>query len=219
LSQTLFPEISEISAKKDLQHVSELINTGLSYAGLFLIPGFVGGAIIGKRILRIYGSDFTQAWSVLTILIAAALIQTYQKQITNTLNAVDRPDLAFRVNIVFIISNVVLNIALIYFYGWIGAAIATAFSVAISLFLGYHYLSGIVQFELPIGEIINQLSASIIMAVVVISGLWIEIAYLNIGYNLIVTLFLVSIGAATYFIVLINISSQFRDTVNSNLSM
>lgn len=219
LSQTLFPEISKLSAEDDLEYVSELINSGLSYAGLFLIPGLVGGAILGNKILRIYGSDFTQAWLVLTILIAAALIQSYQAQITNTLNAIDHPELSFRVNITFITANVILNIALIYIYGWTGAAVATASSVAISLCVAYYYLSSIVQFDIPVREIINQSFAAILMAVVVLAGIHIETVYLSIDQNIAVLFSLVLTGATVYFAILFVISAQFRDTVSNNLSV
>lgn len=217
LSQTLFPEISKLSAQESPDHISNLVNSGLSYAGLFLIPGIVGGAILGKRILRIYGSDFTQAWLVLVILIAAALIQSYQNQFTSALNAVDRPELSFRVNIVFISANIILNIVLIVLYGWVGAAVATATSVAISLCIAYYYLSTVVQFEVPIMEICYQSAAALIMGVIVIAGLRFEDTYLNIGHNMTVLLSLVSIGAVVYFIIFLAISYQFRDTVTSNL--
>lgn len=217
LTQTLFPEMSKLSAEKNLDRISNLINSGLSYAGLFLIPGIVGGAILGKRILRIYGSDFTQAWTVLVILIAAALIQSYQSQLTSALNATDRPELAFRVNMVFIASNIILNIVLIVIYGWIGAAVATASSVAISLGIAYYYLSTIVQFAIPVREICYQSTAALVMGIVVIVGLRFEDAFLNIGHNVAVLLSLITIGAVVYFVILFAISFQFRDTVTNNL--
>lgn len=217
LRQTLFPEISKLSAGGNPDSVSNLINSGLSYAGLFLIPGLVGGALLGERILRIYGSDFTQAWLVLIILIAAALVQSYQSQFTNALNAIDRPELAFRVNLAFIAGNIILNVLLIFFYGWIGAAVATASSVVISLCLAYYYLSKIIQFGIPIKEIGYQSAAAIVMGVVVLGSLRFEAAYLNIGHNLGIILSLVIIGAAVYFIALLIISSQFRITVTDNL--
>lgn len=217
VSQTLFPEMSKIAAEDDPESVSELLEAGLSYAGLFLIPGLIGGSILGERILRIYGPDFQQAETVLAILIVATLVQAYQAQFTTTLNAIDRPNLAFRVNVVFIGANLLLNVVLIYFYGWIGAAVATASSVVISLCVAYYYLSSIVTVNIPAGEIGNQWLAGVLMGGVVFAGLQFEAAYLNIGHNLAVVLSLVALGAAVYFIVLLIISSQFRVTVRDNL--
>lgn len=217
VSQTLFPEMSKIAATDDQEAVSELLDAALSYAGLFLIPGLIGGGILGERILRIYGPDFTQAGTVLAILIVATLVQAYQAQFTTTLNAIDRPDLAFRVNIVFVGANLLLNVILIYFYGWIGAAVATASSVVISLCVAYYYLSSIVRVDIPVGEIGNQWVAGVLMGGVVFAGLRFEAAYLNIGHNVAVVLSLVALGATVYFAILLAISSQFRVTVADNL--
>lgn len=217
MSQTLFPEMSKISSTYDPEAVSELLNTALSYAGLFLIPGLIGGSILGERILRIYGPDFTQAEIVLAILIVATLIQAYQAQFTTTLNAIDRPDLAFRVNMVFVGANLILNVILIYFYGWIGAAVATASSVAISLCVAYHYLSSIIRINIPIVEIGNQWIAGVLMGGVVFIALRFEDTYINIGHNVVVILSLVALGAAVYFAALLAISAKFRATISDNL--
>jgi O-antigen/teichoic acid export membrane protein len=217
LSQTLFPEMSELSVKEDRAAVADLLDPALSYAGIILIPGLVGGGILGERILRIYGPDFTQAGVVLTVLIVATLFQAYQKQYTTTLNAVDRPDLAFRVNVVFIVANVVLNVILIYLHGWIGAAVATAGSVGSSLLLAHYYLSRVVDFEVPVAELGKQWFAAGVMGGLVLGGLQIETTYVQIGHHLLEVVLLVGFGAGVYFLVLFGLSSRFRDTVSQNL--
>lgn len=217
LSQTLFPEMSKISSEKSPKEVSSLLNTGLSYAGLFIIPGLVGGGILGERLLRIYGPDFVQARVVLVILIIATLVQSYQNQITTTLNAIDRPDLAFRVNIVFIGANIALNALLIYFFGWVGAAVATATSVFISFCIGYLYLESIVDFHIPVREILKQVLASAIMGVFVWSALVAEQEYIHIDHNLLLTFSLVILGAAVYIVSLLSLSATFRRVIKNNL--
>lgn len=217
LSQTLFPEMSLKSARGNSDSISDLLDYVLSYAGLFLIPGLIGGILLGDRILRIYGDDFTQATTVLSILIVAVLIQSYQSQLTNTINAIDRPDISFRVNVVFIVTNVILNIILIYFYGWIGAAIATTVSVAVSLTVAYVALSTLVEFSVPFGEIGRQWIASGFMGIVVYGLLWIESTYHLVGHNLAIVLTLVVTGASVYFLTLLGISIRFRTTVINNL--
>jgi O-antigen/teichoic acid export membrane protein len=217
VSQTLFPEMSKLSAADDPDAVAELLDTGLSYAGLFLIPGLIGGTLLAERILRIYGPEFVEAELVLSILIVATLVQAYQKQITTTLNAIDRPDLSFRVNVVFIGTNVVLNVVLIYLLGWIGAAVATASSVAISLVVGYYYLSTEINFSVPIVEHSKQWVAGGLMGAFVLGGLWFEEAYVNLGHNFGLVLSLIATGALVYFLVLFGLSARFRLTVIDNL--
>ncbi|GAA0511151.1 Membrane protein involved in the export of O-antigen and teichoic acid [Halorubrum aquaticum] len=217
LSETLFPEMSALSAEKGLDSVSDLFETALAYAGLILIPGLVGGILLGERLLLVYGEEFTRGATVLSVLILATLIQGYQRQFTATLNAVDRPDLAFRINAVFIVANVVLNVGLIPFYGVIGAAGATAASVGVSLVVAYATLSRVLEFSVPTDEIARQWVSAGAMGVVVYGLLQAESAYLDINSNLVIVLFLVFLGAGAYFLSLLGVSARFRKTVVDNI--
>lgn len=216
LRSTLFPEMSELAAERDPQAVSNIVEQSLTYAGLFLIPGLFGGAILGERILRIYGPEFPQGATVLSILIAANLLMGYQSQLLNTLNAIDRPDVAFRVNGVFVVSNLVFNVILIYLYGWIGAAVATTSSVAISLVMGYYYVSRIIDFSMPSVEIGKQWFAAVVMAILVSGGLYIENTYRVLEHNIATVLLLVGGGAVIYFTILLTLSSELREIVQRN---
>ena len=217
LSSTLFPEMSKLSAQQDKQATGDIVEQSLAYGGLFLIPGVFGGGILGERILQIYGPEFTQGATVLFVLIVSNLFMGYQNQLLNALNAIDRPDLSFRVNAVFVAGNISFNIVLIYLYGWIGAAIATASSTAISLLFSYYYTTKMISFELPKAEILRQGLAAAAMAVVVYGGLVFENSYRLVEHNVITVLFLVGTGAAVYFILLFGLSPRFRQTVDRNL--
>lgn len=217
LSETLFPEMSALSAEEGLDSIGNLFETSLAYAGLILIPGLVGGTLLGERLLGVYGEEFTRGATVLSVLILATLIQGYQRQFTATLNAVDRPDLAFRINAVFIAANVILNLGLIPFYGIFGAAAATAASVGISLIVAYLMISSILNFTVPMDEIARQWVSAGVMGVVVYGSHQVESAYFGIDSNLVVVLFLVCLGAGVYFLSLLKISRRFRKTVVDNV--
>ncbi|QSW99640.1 flippase [Haloterrigena alkaliphila] len=217
ISTTFFPEISELSSKRNTESVTDLVENALSYSGLLLIPGLVGGTIIGERLLRIYGEEFIQGTTILVVLIIANLIMSYQSQILNTLNAIDRPDLAFRANVVFVVGNLFLNVLLIYFYGWFGAAVATALSIAISLVVAHHYLQSIVDYAIPYTEISRQWIAAIVMGVIVYGGVHLENTYAVLGHNVATVILLVGIGASVYFVTLLGLSPRFRTTVDRNL--
>ncbi|SNR23912.1 flippase [Halorubrum vacuolatum] len=216
---TLFPELSKRSAAGDDEMVRTLTNDAITYAGLFLIPGIVGSAVIGDRLMRIYGDGFAIGAQVLTILLVGILAYSYNKQLLNTLNGIDRPDLAFRANAVFIGANLVLNIALVYTIGWIGAAIATATSAGIGLVVGYRYASTHVAFAVPYGEMGRQWIAALCMGVIVYVAR--ELGEANFGwidaYNAVFVVGLVGLGAAVYFTLLLGISARFRTTVADNL--
>jgi len=215
---TLFPELSKRSAADD-DTVSTLTTDALSYAGLFLIPGIVGSTILGDRLMRIYGDRFEIGAQVLPILLVGILAYSYHKQVLNTLNGIDRPDLAFRANAAFIGLNLILNLTLVYSIGWVGAAIATATSAAIGLMFSFHYASAHVAFSVPVSEIAYQWVAAFTMGVVVyaVRGFgeanWAWI----VNYNSIFVVGLVGLGAAVYFATLFGISTEFRTTVANNL--
>ena len=217
LQSTLFPEMSAISAEEDPQAVARIVEQSLSFGGLFLIPGLLGGALLGERILRLYGPEFPKGSTILTLLIVANLFMGYQNQLLNALNAIDRPDLAFRVNIVFVGANIMLNLGLIYLYGWVGAAVATTASVVISLVFAYQNVNAIIDFDMPTGEIGRQWFAAVIMALLVYSGLYVENTYRLLEHNAIVLFVLVIAGAGMYFLTLLGISTEFRETVDRNL--
>jgi O-antigen/teichoic acid export membrane protein len=217
ISTTLFPEMSKASENGNIEKVVDLLEKSLSYTGLFLIPGLVGAVLLGDRILLIYGESFTQATPVLVILIGAALFQSYQDQLKTTLNALDRPDLSFWLNMLFIVVNVVMNVVLIYTFGWVGAAVATALSVVVSLLAAYILLHSIIEFDIPFGEIGKQSTAALIMGGFVVMLLQIQTEYLQIPHNAIIVVTTVFLSAGVYFSVLYGISAKFRITVQDNL--
>ncbi len=217
IQTSLFPELSKRSAASDTEMIRTLTNDALSYAGLLLIPGIVGAAILGDRLMRVYGDGFEIGARVLTILLVGILAYSYNKQLLNTLNAIDRPDLAFRANAIFIGANIILNVALVYSIGWIGAAIATASSAAIGLVFGFYYTRQHVQFQVPVGEISRQGAAALIMGVVVSGARIVGESQWIAAYNELFVVLLVGLGALVYLIVLLIISKRFRTTVSRNL--
>lgn len=217
ISSAIFPEISNLTVGADSQDAAPILRDALRYAGVILIPGLVGAAAIGPRILHIYGQEFTAGATVLTLLVAAVLLRSYQKQLIATLGGIDRPDLTFNVNVTFVGSNIVLNLVLVYLYGWIGAAVATVLSAGIGTVLAYRYVASLIDFEIPFAVIRKQIVAAGACGVVAYGGRWIEDTYGVIQHNFMLVLLLASLGAAVYFGVLYVISAEFRTTVLNNL--
>ena len=216
IRNTLFPELSYADSTQQNESLSRLVSDSLTYSGLVAIPGVFGSLIVADRLLRIYGGEFTRGVAVLSLLVLAMLIYDYQNQFLNGLNAVDRPDIAFRVNAMFIVVNLVLNVALVYAFGWIGAAVATVIAASLGLVVSFGYLRTIIEFDVPISEVGRQLTAAVAMTLVVrATRLGIESTVSNI-HNTMFVVSLVMMGAGVYFAVLFAISSQFRTTVRNN---
>lgn len=213
---TIFPEISHADASGDTELISKLTTDSLAFIGLIAIPGMFGGVVLGDRILQIYGDEFTRGAVVLAILISATLIYSYQQQMLSIINGLDRPDVAFRINAVFIGLNVVLNIALVIWIGWLGAAIATAFSALIGLVLAFRILRSLIEFELPLRELSHQVGAAALMSIVVLGTRHFLEATDLVDHNALMVVGLVVLGAAIYFLSLIAISERFREILDKN---
>ncbi|WP_440770335.1 flippase [Natronorubrum sp. DTA28] len=217
ISTTLFPEMSKLSTEDDTKLINTLTNDALTFAGLFLIPGIVGATLLGDRLLLVYGPGLDIGAHVLVILLIAVLVYTYARQLLTTLNAIDRPDLAFRANGAFIVANVVLNFTLIYSIGWVGAAIATTLSATVGFSLGLYYADQLLDIRLPYNEVGRQWIAAVLMGIVVYAARELGEANPIAAYNEVFVVLLVGLGAIVYFAVLLTISSRLRTAVSDNL--
>lgn len=216
---TIFPEISYTSAQESEQAAATMVEDALSYTGLIAIPGLVGGLILDERLMRLYGPEFIQGTTVLWLLISATLVYSFQDQLMNALNGLNRPDLAFRINLVFIALNAGLNILLIWQFGIEGAAVATLFSAIVGLVLAYYTLQLLIDFRVPLTEPARQIVSAVFMGIVVFGGNEIIERADLINNNFLILFLLVGIGATLYFLTLLVISPQFRATVDRNIPM
>lgn len=205
ITQTLFPSMSSLDARDQRDEVAYLLNEGLVFAGFFAIPGLFGALVIGPRVLAVFGSAFGQGSLILLILIVARLANTFSTQLKNTINAVDRPDLGFRINAAFIAANLVLNLSLIPIFGWYGAAVATALSSVLALLLSYYYAETVLDgVTIPASELGFETIASIGMMGIVYALSRI------VPINEFTTIALVAIGAGVYLVVILGISVRIR---------
>ena len=217
IRKATFPEISRISAQEGEKSAAHLIEDSLAFGGLIIFPGLAGGFFLGERLLQIYGPEFVQGTAVLGLLILAVLFHSFQRMFMNSLNALNRPDLAFRINAIFIVVNLVLNVFLVITIGWVGAAIATVMSAAMGLVLAFRSLRTVVEFQVPRTEIGSQILAALLMG----GAVWAVLALIEetalIEHNVAIVLGLVTLGAGIYFTILASISKRFRATVWRNL--
>lgn len=207
---TLFPEISELSAENAYDDIHHFLNEGLVFTGFILIPGFFGALAIGEDVLRIYGPEFTEGIYLLLLLIGARTADAYATQLASAIDAVNRPDITFRINLTFIIVNLSLNVLFVYTFGWYGAAVATLLSGLVILVLAYRSLSTMIgRPNIPYGEIGKELAGGVLMFVCVYA---LDSLFPTGHYY---TLFLVSVGVAIYGGVMLAASRRIRSKATS----
>ena len=212
ISTALFPTFSELSTNNRHDEIRELLTEGLAFSGILTIPGLAGALAVGSRVLEIYGPEYGQGGIILVLLVIARLTNSYNGLFKNTINAIDRPEIGFRINAVVLGSNIILNLSLIPIFGWYGAAIGTASSATIGLFVGYYWVNQSISINIPYREIGLQIVASLVM-ILAVSGL-----SQVLGSGRIKTFVIVILAAAVYSVVLLSLSTTIREKTASILS-
>jgi O-antigen/teichoic acid export membrane protein len=205
IRQTLFPEVSDLSTDAGYDRIRHYLNEALAFSGIFVIPGLLGAAVLGERVLQFYRPEFGRGAGILLILITAYLADVFASQFMSVINGINRPDTAFRVNMAFIGLNLVLNVVLIWAIGWYGAAIATAVSSAMRTGVSYWALQSILgEVTIPFGELARQAAAAVVMA-----GTVYPVIPMVPGGR-IGTVLLAGFGAVVYSVVLLAIAPRIR---------
>ncbi len=83
-------------------------------------------AIFGGSALALFGAEFTAAWPILLVLTFGLVVQAAMGPLKFTLSMTGEQNAVARIVLVSMLANIVLNIILIFAFGAIGAAIATA---------------------------------------------------------------------------------------------
>lgn len=166
IATTIFPQVSRWDAEEAQAKIEQLIPKAIG-PGLFLsIPAFFGVVVLSEDILReVFGPEYTIAWLVLIILMFEKVLQTMHAILGRSLQAIDRPDLAARATVVAVVLNLVLNVALVWWIGFVGAAIATVISFVVNTLLHARYLSRYISVQLPYDVLGWSVGASAAMAV------------------------------------------------------
>jgi len=219
ITASVFPEVSYKSTQESRDAVSDLVENSIAYTGLIAIPGLVGGVIVSERLLRIYGPEFGEGATVLSLLLLAVLLRSYQAQLFNALNGIDRPDIAFRINAAFMLLNASLNVALIRIFGVEGAATASVISIAITLVMAYRSVNSLVEFNTSVSRIFQQTVAAFVMGTIVLGTLFVNDSFGMIQSNLIITTVSIVLGSFIYIVVLSVISQPFRSAVRRNVPL
>ncbi len=146
----IFPAISELHAKGDLESIKNTVKTAARYSSLIMCPVVVFLIIFPHEVIHIMVSDrFLPAAPVIRILAINSFFLIYFKPFRYTILGMDRPKLSARISIMGNLGNVALNILLIpdSLFGVplmgmkeVGAAIATL-TAGVSISLAKFFVS------------------------------------------------------------------------------
>ena len=204
ISSALFPSISELAARNDYDRVTDLLERSLVYVGIMSIPGFVGGIIFAEPILAMFGDEYRVGATVVVVLLLARAFHSYEVVFGEALNALDRPDLMFRTNLVFLVLLISLNVVGITLFGWVGAAFATTAAMVVRTALSFYFIRSILAFTVPTREIGFEVLAALFMG----ACLWVLTPDATLGIP--TTILLVGTGAAIYALTVLALIERVR---------
>lgn len=211
----LMARVSEHWSKDNKSAIVTDLTNSLSYASVLAIPIFFGSAAMPNDLLvTIFGSEYAGVGLVLVGLALFRVLKVQSSQLTSTVAGLDYPDVNTRIGLVVLVLNVSLGYLLLLEYGIIGVVAATVISEVVR----YTALAYTVKQHLPevplFGRPIrHQLLAGAGMFVLV------DRAHAIVGVSWWgELLFLIGLGGAIYFSVLVAISESFRVTVRGILA-
>lgn len=208
-SSLLMPRVSELSTVGD--DISADISNALAFSSIIAIPMFFGAVAIPEEILvTLYGPEYRDAWLLLGGIAAYRVLTTQTEPLFQALDGLDMPNVSFYVSTVALAVNIPLGVALVLEYGAIGVVLATIIAEAIRYCGGALTVRRHVEdVRLTSSALVKQVSVGLFMFIVVYSladfisvGSWIHL------------LTVVSCGAVIYWIGLVVISDELRQTLD-----
>lgn len=172
LTTTIYPQMSEWHSKGMTDRIESLIQKTMTPALFFVIPSFFGIMLFSREILTIvFSEQYSSAWLVLIILAFENMFQPIHMIIGRALLAIDHPELAARASVLSAVLNLVLNFALVWQFGIVGAAIATITASLFNSALHVIYLSRYISVRFPFREVGWCVVAALGMTAVLLAGL------------------------------------------------
>lgn len=190
LHSTLWPKVSRWGKAGERGLIEKSLPRACSYSLILAVPLLAGGVLLGDRLLYfLYGQEFTSSYATLIILLVVQLVNVFQYFFTMYLGALDHQKEAFKVTIVAVTANVVLNILLIPVIGIAGAAIATLATMLLNAVLARRVLSEIINIRIGYTNFLSILKASFVMSLFVggyrlfipLSSVWLTVVPVILG--------------------------------------
>ena len=209
----LYPNISNWSAHNQYSRIEYSLTKGFTYSLLLALPVFVGGLLLGDRLLYFfYGASFVQGTQALYILLAAQVANVFMFLQTMCLNAMNRPKDSFKITAVASIANILMNLILIPDLGITGASIATLLSITLNAVLAYYILRKIIKVQVEYSSLRNILISLAVM------GMFIGIYCLIVPLSTVwLTLIPILVGGIIYGVILIKLDKKIYNELQDIL--
>jgi len=189
LRSTLWPRVSRWDKIGETGLIEESLSRAFTYSLILALPLFVGGALLGDRLLYFfYGADFV-SYTTLMILFTVQIVNIFQYFFTAYLSAMNQLKELFKITVVAVVANIALNAALIPVMGISGAAVATLVTMGLNAILARRVLARMITLRVERSSLLNILKATVVMGAVVggyrlivpLSSVWLALVPVVLG--------------------------------------
>lgn len=132
ISMVIYPYVSESHNLGNTKKSNFLLNVSLKYILLLVIPSLVGFLVLSKEIVTmISGLNYLSSLSIVPFLMVFPLFEGINIVLRRSLSLKNKTTIIAKIYLIGIIVNLILNLVLIRFYGYYGAALATSITFLI----------------------------------------------------------------------------------------
>jgi len=150
ITTILYPSVSEMFGKDKIGEMRSIITFSSKIIFILLIPLLAVLLLLPSAFISlIYGASYSSGWVVMVILIFGILFRYISSPAGNGLAAMKRLDIDFKILIVAVIGNILMDALFIPYYGIAGAAIGTAVSNILIFASVLFYSNKLYKFKLP----------------------------------------------------------------------
>ena len=212
LRGTLWPRVSRWDKIGETGLIEDSLSRAFTYSLILVVPVFVGGALLGDKLLYFfYGADFV-SYTTLMILFIVQIMNIFQYFFTTYLSAMNQLKKLFKITVVAVIANIALNAALIPVMGISGAAVATLVTMTLNAVLARRVLAQMITLRMERSSLLNILKASVAMGIVV--GVYRLIVPLS---NVWLALVPVVLGGAVYGVLILKLDREIYEELRGIL--
>lgn len=161
---SIIPRVSSWYGRQEETNLNDFVCASVVVALLPIVPGVFGLILLSEEILVLtFGTSFGLASRALVVLaggrVAEAVVSVYMR----VMSATEYINLAARISVVVVISNIVANLIFVPWLGIVGASIGTSLGFVIGMFLCFQTLSAYIEVNFPITELVIIGASSLVM--------------------------------------------------------
>lgn len=124
------PLAADLFQKGEMRRLSNILKATTRWVSYTVIPIFIFIVFSADDVMMLFGKEYTGVSSIVLIILAfGQLVNCITGGVGFTLTMTGKQNIALLYSIALILLNIVLNIILIFKYGVVGVAIATAIAV------------------------------------------------------------------------------------------